>query len=164
MIFICVCYLFTTRKKKCCLLNPSLAPSLSSWYTMAEHYCSRHKRYLPLSEFSVNSNGVSDCCNACLESDHIRHNVDHTAIIAAAFKSISTIPEIYSTLDGQKEQEHFSHSIIFNSEKPFDIQLSIPGDNIAKLDPATEIGSTTFKSYADNLAHQFWKLLGYRWR
>src|SRR5258708_19001180 len=131
---------------------------------MAEHYCSRHKKHLPIKDFSVNENHIPDRCNACLESDRVRCEAKRADAITSTLGSSTTFNAICSELSTQKEKEHLTHSISFNSEKLFDFQLAFPGDNAAQLDPATETGREQFKSHADGLAERLWHLLGYRWQ
>jgi len=133
-------------------------------HAMAEHYCSRHKRHLPIEDFRVKGTHIPDCCNACLENDRVRREATRAATIAETLRSSITLKDLCSELDAQKETEHLTHSISFNSEKLFDIQLSVPGDDVAELDPVTKNGKDRLKSEADTLAAQFWRLLGYRWR
>ena len=135
---------------------------------MAELFCSRHKTFLPTINFTLENNHTPDRCNACIEKDRARREAERVRRVAAindALHTLSTFNTLRSELERQKEMEHISHTISFNSEKPFDILLSDPGDdNMENLDPATESGKDWFKSEADALAGKIWRLLGYRWR
>ena len=114
--------------------------------------------------FTVNGTHIPDRCNTCLESDHTQCEATRAATISDALSSTLTLKDLCSELEAQKEKEHLTHSISFNSERVFDIQQSISGNNVLQLDPVTENGKNRLKSQADALAERFWQLLGYCWQ
>ena len=131
------------------------------------HYCSRHKMDLPIENFTVTGNHITDCCNACLEKDCVQLEAQHAkcaTVLVDTLMSAISFNELCSELAVQKEKEHITHSIQFNSKKPIDICLSDPGNNIEELDPTTENGNKEFKSRANSLAEKLWQLLGYHWQ
>ena len=131
------------------------------------HYCSRHKMELPIENFKITGKSIPNHCNACIEKDRARYEATcagRTAALADTLKTTSSFNYLCSELVVQKKNEHLTHSIIFNSEKLIDIQVSDPGDNVEDFDPTTENGNNEFKSRADSLAEKLWRLLGYCWR
>lgn len=135
---------------------------------MASLFCSRHKSYLPSKNFTIHADDIPTRCDACLEKDCVQREAERVARIAAitdAAHSLNTFKEICSELETQKELEPVTHSISFDSVKPFDFHLSDPGDDAMRnLDPVSETGKNLFKTHADMLAKKLWKHLECTWK
>ncbi len=54
------------------------------------HYCSRHKMDLPIENFTVTGNHVTDHCNACLEKDCVQLEAQHTKCAAALVDTLTS--------------------------------------------------------------------------
>ena len=123
------------------------------------HYCSKHRAYFPIENFKINGSCIPDHCNACLEKDHAQYEATHAGCTAALVDTLRcsiSFNDFFSELAAQKEKEHLTHSIVFNSDNPIDIHPSKPGDNAEEVDPTTKNGNKQFKSQADSLAEKLW--------
>src|SRR5260370_23543580 len=121
------------------------------------HYCSRHKMELPIENFKITGKSIPNHCNMCIEKDCAQYEATctgHTMALADTLKTTGSFNDLCSELVVQKKNEHLTHSIIFNSKKLINIQVSDPGDNIEDLDLTTENGNNEFKSRPNSLAEK----------